>query len=195
MKPTPAPGLSIPALGLVIPDLIQLSVFANSPVAIGNTAEQTAHAHRYFSSCPDARLHDDKQDRQGPGYVWKQGELSLKLFMQRSFSMSVRFNLQRIAAARCGLPGAKERHGNVVLPLVADGYDLASIRRGMCSDIVDLTRQAKEIYAELCPKAFGVPVGSEVHANLSFIELAIDQPGDTELMKSYQRAFRKVVGL
>lgn len=195
MKPVPPPERPISALGLVIPDLIQLSVFASSPVAAGDISEKTANAHRYFSSCPGARPHGDEQDRQGPGYVWKQGELSLKLYIKRSFSMSVRFNLQRIAAARCGLPGAKERHGNVVRPLLADGYDLASIRQGMCSDIVDLTRQAKEIYEELCPKAFGVPVVGEVHANLSFVELAIDQPGDAELMKNYQRAFRKVVGL
>lgn len=196
MKPVPAPEL--PALGLVIPDLIQLSFFVKGPVIVDPLlieTDETDRARRYFSSRPDASFSDDEQDRQGIGFIWKQDELSLKLYIKKSFSMSARFNLQRLAAARCGLPGANERHGNTVLPLLVEGYDLASLRRGMCQDIIDLTQKAKSIYVDICSKAFGWSIQSEVYANLSFIELAVDCPGDAELIKSYRRAFGKVVGL
>lgn len=193
-KPAIAPAPLTPRLARALPDLVQLSVFADGPVASRNSLTETAVAHSYFSNRPGTSFLNDEQDPQGICYSWKEGELSIRLYIKKSFSMSVRFNLQRIAAARCGLTGAYERHGNTVMPLLAEGYDLASLRQGMCQDIVDLTQQAKAIYLHVCPKALGLPVQGEVQANLSFIELAIDQPGDAELIQSYQRAFGKVVG-
>lgn len=180
-------------LGQALPDLIEVSVFADEVLVAGNKAALTASAEYYFSRRPGATREECTIGPLGLFFSWREGAALYRLYAKNRFSLALSLNLPRLISTRHGLPGAKKRHGNSSLPLLAEGYDLAGLREGMCQDIREAVAKAKADYRELCHRAFGIGNISQVHANFSAVELAYDFAVPPAVVQDYTRAFGKVL--
>lgn len=186
-----SPLLTPEHLGKALPDLIEVSVFSNDVLAAGNKAALTANAEHYFSRRPGA-VREDSGGPLGLFFSWREGPALYRLYAKKRFSLALSLNLPRIAGAKLGIPGTGERHGNSSLPLLAEGYDQAGLRMGMCQDIIDAVSKAKTGFRELTERAFGLSQVREIHANFSAVELAYDFAEQPTAIQAYERAFGKI---
>jgi hypothetical protein len=185
------PLLSKSHLGLAIPDLVKVSIFADGPSAAGAMSQS---ADFYFRKLPWVSRCDD-DPLTGKSYTWREGDILFTLGTKTSFTLTASFNLQRMVASRHGLIGAKEDDGNTIYPLLSEGYNLKELRTGMCADIVDTVMHLKKRYVELFQDVFRQAIEGDVHANFSRVELDYDFSGNQNIIDSYSRSFGKVIGI
>lgn len=174
--------------GRALPDQIRFSIFADYPRADGLGSAHMIEAAKYFLSRNAVAFNDTT----GWGYTVREGAATYRHHLVESISLNVTMNPQRLAVGRHGLIGIGGRHGNAASLLLREGYEHRSLRTGMCADIADAAAKAKQRYAAVCLKAFGVAVEGQVHANFSSIEMAYDFAVDPGVIPLYARSFRKL---